>query len=387
MKIVIAPDSFKGSLTAKEVGWAIHDGFRKVLQADTDEIVVVPMADGGEGTLQCLIEATNGKIVNAKVKNPIGDEIDAYLGVLGDQKTCIIETAVAMGLYLISEEERNPMATTTYGVGELIRSGLDLGCRRFILALGGSATNDGGAGMLQALGVQLLDEAGQALGFGGGELGKLHRIEIAEMDNRIQECEFIIACDVNNPFIGSDGASHIFGPQKGASPQMAAELDRNLRRFADVIQETLGIAIHNVPGTGAAGGLAGGILAFLNGKLNSGIQIVIESTGLENEIRDADLVITGEGQVDFQTAHGKTAWGVAQLAKAYDVPTIVIAGSIGRGIDMLFAEGIDAVFSIVNKPMTLQDAMERAEELLTATAEQIARLWVARKQHGNVPTS
>jgi glycerate kinase len=302
MKIVIAPDSFKGSLTAKEVGMAIKKGIEKALFES--DVIVMPMADGGEGTLQCLIDATGGQMIHAVVKNPIGADISAALGILGDGVTCVIEMATASGLYLIDENQRNPLVTTTYGVGQLIKAGLDRGCRRFILGLGGSATNDGGAGMLQALGFDLLDQAGNPIGFGGGELSKIAKIGTERIDPRLAESAFIIACDVENPFVGPNGASHVFGPQKGATPDMVKQLDDNLRRFADLIEQTIGIAIHDIPGTGAAGGLSGALLAFLRGTLRSGIEIVTETTQLETQIKDADLVITGEGQVDFQTAQG-----------------------------------------------------------------------------------
>lgn len=373
MKIVIAPDSFKGSLTAKEVGMAIKTGIEKALFES--DIIVMPMADGGEGTLQCLIDATGGQMIHAVVKNPIGDDISADLGVLGDGVTCVIEMATASGLYLIDESQRNPLVTTTYGVGQLIKAGLDRGCRRFILGLGGSATNDGGAGMLQALGYDLLDDAGNPIAFGGGELGRIAKIGTERVDPRLAECEFIIACDVENPFVGPNGASHVFGPQKGATPEMVKLLDDNLRRFADLIAQSIGIAIHDIPGTGAAGGISGALLAFLGGKLRSGIEIVTETTQLESRIIGADLVITGEGQVDFQTAQGKTPCGVAKLAKKHGVPVIVLAGSIGRGIEDLYEHGVTAVVSIINRPMALAEAMENTAELLEQAAEQIIRIY------------
>ncbi|WNC15273.1 glycerate kinase [Brevibacillus brevis] len=378
MKILIAPDSFKGSLTAGQVGQAIAAGVRKALPES--EIVIKPMADGGEGTLQCLVDATDGKLLQATVKDPLGRDIPAQFGILGDDVTCVIEMAAASGLYLISEQERNPLFTTTYGFGQLIRAGLELGCRRFILGIGGSATNDGGAGMLQALGFQLLDHDGQPLAFGGGELSKLRRIDRTQADPRLAECEFIIACDVKNPFIGPNGASHVFGPQKGATPEMVQQLDSNLRHFADLIEDTEGIAIHDLPGTGAAGGVAGTLLAFLQGQLQSGIQIVKETTGLAEAMAGAELVFTGEGQVDFQTAEGKTPCGVAQLAKEYGIPVIVLAGSIGKGIEALYAEGVTAVLSIANKPMPLDQSMQQAAELLEQAAEQATRIFACAKK-------
>jgi len=377
MKIVIAPDSFKGSLTAKQAGEAIAAGVRRALPEG--EIVIKPMADGGEGTLQCLVDATDGKLLQTTVKNPLGREISAEFGILGDGVTCVIEMAAASGLYLIAAEERNPLLTTTYGFGQLIRAGLDLGCRRFILGIGGSATNDGGAGMLQALGFRLLDQNGQELAFGGGALAKLRRIDRSQADARLADCQFTIACDVTNPFVGPNGASYVFGPQKGASPEMVQQLDDHLRHFADLIHATQGIALHDLAGTGAAGGVAGVLLAFLRGRLQSGIQIVRETTKLAEAMTGADLVFTGEGQVDFQTAQGKTPCGVAQLAKQYGIPVIVLAGSIGKGIDALHQEGVTAVLSIANKPMTLEQSMEQAAELLEQAAEQAVRIFVGTK--------
>ncbi|NQF17068.1 glycerate kinase [Brevibacillus sp. HB1.3] len=372
MKIVIAPDSFKGSLTAKQVGEAIRSGIQRALPQC--ELIVKPMADGGEGTMQCLVDATDGRILTATVKNPLGQDISAEFGILGDGVTCVIEMAAASGLYLISAADRNPFVTTTYGFGQLITAGLDQGCRKFILGLGGSATNDGGAGMLQALGYVLLDQNDQPLSFGGRELSRLSRIDTSQVDKRLADCHFVIACDVTNPFVGSNGASHVFGPQKGATPEMVLQLDDHLRHFADLIEKTRSIAIHDLPGTGAAGGVAGALLAFLNGQLRSGIEIVIETTGLVEAMDKATLVITGEGQVDFQTAQGKTPCGVAQVAQRYGIPVIVLAGSIGNGIDTLYEKGVSAVVSITNKPMTLDQSMLEAASLLEQTAEQVMRI-------------
>ncbi|GAA4714773.1 glycerate kinase [Brevibacillus fulvus] len=373
MKVVIAPDSFKGSLTAKQAGEAIERGLKKVL-AD-GSFMVVPMADGGEGTLQCLLDATQGRKLQAIVKDPLGRDIVADYGILGDGQTCMIELAAASGLYLLEPQERNPAITTTYGFGQLIKAGLDQGCRHFLLGLGGSATNDGGAGMLQALGYALLGEAGQPIGWGGGQLHKLREIRREECDPRLAECRFIIACDVTNPLIGAKGASFVFGPQKGADRTMCERLDQNLTHFADVIQRTTGVAIHHLPGAGAAGGIAGALLALLDGKLQSGIDLVIQATGLERLLPGSDLVITGEGQVDGQTAQGKTPLGVAKLAQRYKIPTIVLAGSVGQGIDSLYQHGVQAVVSIVNRPMTLEVAMADAAALVESAAEQVMRIY------------
>lgn len=376
MKVVVAPDSFKGSLTAKQVSEAIRAGVLRVYPHA--EIVAKPMADGGEGTLQCLVDATAGKLMTATVKDPLGRPVAAEFGILGDGVTCVIELAASSGLYLISEAERNPLRTTTYGFGQLIMAGLDLGCRRFILGLGGSATNDGGAGMLQALGHRLLDEDDQPLSFGGGELSRLSRIDCSQKDERLDECQFVVACDVTNPFVGPNGASHVFGPQKGATPEMVLALDDCLRHFADVIEKSRGIAIHDLPGTGAAGGVAGALLAFLGGELQAGIQIVMETTRLACAMQGADLVITGEGQVDRQTAQGKTPCGVARLAQQFGIPVIVLAGSIGEGIEALYEEGVTAVVSIANRPMTLDESMRDSAALLEQAAEQVMRIWASR---------
>ncbi|GIP40523.1 glycerate kinase [Paenibacillus sp. J31TS4] len=372
MNIVIAPDSFKGSLSALGVGRALEKGIKRAIPESVTKII--PMADGGEGTMDCLIEATGGRFVGAQVQGPLGRPIESGFGLLGDGETCVIEMAMSSGLYLIGRHERNPLRTTTYGFGQLIRTALDEGCRNFILALGGSATNDGGAGMLQALGVELLDEAGQPLGYGGGELARLAAIRKDGLDPRLAESRFTVACDVDNPLVGPHGASAVFGPQKGATPEMVAELDRCLRRFADLTERETGVAIHDLPGAGAAGGLSGGIVAYLNGELESGVAIVGRTAGLEEAVRTADLVITGEGQVDFQTARGKTPWGVTRTAQAHGVPVIVVAGSVGTGIEALYEHGVTAVFSIVNRPMTLEEAMEKTEPLLEAAAEQLIRI-------------
>jgi glycerate kinase len=375
MKIVVAPDSFKGSLSAQAAGMAIKRGIEKVLPKS--DVIVVPMADGGEGTLQCLLDATQGRLIDTRVTNPIGKEITSSFGILGDGVTCVIEMAMASGLYLIDPQDRNPLLTTTYGLGELIKAALDHGCRHFIVGIGGSATNDGGAGMLQALGIDLLDIKNKPIGFGGGELQRLHKIDTDRIDPRLADSTFVVACDVNNPFVGPQGASHVFGPQKGATPTMVKRLDDNLRHFADQIEAFTRVTLHDVPGTGAAGGLAGAFLAFLNGKLKSGIDIVIEMTQLEKEINGADLVITGEGQIDYQTINGKTPYGVAQVAKKHGVPTIVLAGSIGEGVEQLYDHGITALVSIVNKPMPLEEAMAQTPDLLSHTAEQVIRIYTS----------
>jgi glycerate 2-kinase len=379
LKIVIAPDSFKGSLTAMEAATAIDRGVKNAYPlADTS---LIPMADGGEGTLETLVDATNGFTKQVQVKGPIGDKVEATYGILGDNKTCIIEMASASGIVLVPEGKLNPLITTTFGTGELIRHALDEGYRTFILAIGGSATNDGGAGMLQALGLHLLDEKGQSVGFGGGSLRDIHRIDAKGFDERIKESSFLIASDVENPLIGPNGASHVFGPQKGASQEDVALLDSQLTHWADKVEETTGIQIHDKPGAGAAGGIGGAFQAFFPSRVERGIDVVINYTKLKETLVEADLVLTGEGQVDSQTASGKTPMGVAQTAQNLGVPTIVMAGSIGPGIELLYQFGIVSAHSIVNSPMKLETAIKEASFLLEKSTEQVVRSYF----HNHVP--
>jgi glycerate 2-kinase len=371
MKIVIAPDSFKGSLTAVEAAKAIEKGIHKAFPDSVS--LCLPVADGGEGTLDTLVAATNGQKISVYVTGPLGQKVEAEYGILGDGKTCIIEMAKASGLSLVPREELNPLKATTFGTGELIKQALDDGFKSFILAIGGSATNDGGAGMLQALGLVLLDEKGDSISPGGAELKKIHSIDLSEFDERIQDCRFLIASDVENPLIGPHGASHVFGPQKGATPDMVQFLDKCLAHWADEVEKVTGIHLHDLPGAGAAGGIGGAFQAFFPSSMKRGIDVVIEHTGLQAALEGADLVITGEGQVDFQTASGKTPMGVAQAAKLQNIPTVILAGSIGTGIDVLYQHGIVSVNSIVNKPMTLSEAIENAADLLVQSAEQVVR--------------
>lgn len=373
MKIVIAPDSYKGSLTAKAVADSIERGIKKIYEkANT---IKIPMADGGEGTVQSLVDGTEGKIIKVKVKGPLLKEVEAFYGILGDGKTAVIEMAAASGLLLVTKEERNPLKTTTYGTGQLIKNALDMGCRNIIIGIGGSSTNDGGAGMAAALGIKLLDQRGKNIGFGGECLAKLHTINVNNMDPRMKECKITIACDVDNPLCGLNGASHVFGPQKGADEKMIKILDDNLSNYAYVIKKDLNIEIKNVPGAGAAGGLGGGLLAFFNAKLKSGIDIVIETTNLEEIIKDADLVITGEGMIDYQTAFGKTPFGVARVARKYNIPVIAIAGGIGKDSEKLYDKGFTSIFSIVDRPMQLEEAIENASILLEKATERIMRIF------------
>ncbi|MGE5578088.1 MAG: glycerate kinase [Syntrophothermus sp.] len=372
MKVVIAPDSYKGSLTALEVATAIETGFRRVFPGA--EIVKVPMADGGEGTVQSLVDATGGQIIRVPVTGPLGERVEAFYGILGDGKTAIIEMAAASGLPLVPKEKRDPRITTTFGTGELIRSALDRGCRRLLIGIGGSATNDGGAGMAQALGARLEDEAGREIPPGGAALCRLARIDIAGMDRRLAEAEIVAACDVDNPLYGPRGAAAVYGPQKGATPAMVEELDGCLRHYAEVARKDLGVDIADLPGAGAAGGLGGGLVAFLHARLRPGVEIVIEATDLAGKVRDADLVITGEGGIDRQTIYGKAPIGVARTAKRFGVPVVVIAGSVTDDADVVYEHGVDALESLVKRPMTLEEAVANAAALASSAAERVARL-------------
>lgn len=369
--IVLAPDSFKESMTAKEACIAMEKGIKKVDPSIT--CIHVPMADGGEGTMQSLVDATDGHIFAIPVRGPLGNEIEALYGISGDGETGILEMASASGIGLVEPALRNPLLTTTYGTGQLIKACLDKGVKNLIIGIGGSATNDGGAGVIQALGGKLYDEAGNELGFGGGELGKLARIDVSGMDPRLKKIQVQIACDVTNPLCGMNGASHVFGSQKGATPEMIEQLDHNLRNYARVIKEQFHQDIADIPGSGAAGGLGAGLMVFLNGELKKGIDLVIEATGLEEKIKFADMVWTGEGSIDSQTQYGKTPFGVAMLAKKYHKPVIALAGRVGENVDVLYDKGIDVIFSIMRGACSLEEALEKGKENIELTAESIVR--------------
>jgi len=372
MKIVIAPDSFKESLTAKEVCNAVESGFRKVFPQC--EIVKVPMADGGEGTVESLVDATGGSIITTVVTGPLGHKVEAFFGMLGDGKTAVIEMAAASGLHLVKQESRNPMYTTSRGTGELIVAAMDQGADHIIIGIGGSATNDGGAGMVKALGARLLDTNRNEIDEGGGFLGKLATIDLTEMDQRLSSVKFDVACDVDNPLTGPRGASAIFGPQKGASLEMIQELEANLGHYATIIEHAIGIHVENIPGAGAAGGLGAGMLAFLKAELKRGVDIVIEATDLAHHLRGANLVITGEGKIDSQTIYGKTPIGVAETAKKFNVPVVAIAGNVAHDSDVVKEYGIDALFSVVPGVVTMDDALKNAFQNIERTAENMATL-------------
>ena len=381
MKVVIAPQSFKGSISALDAAKAMEEGVRRVLP--DIETVLVPVADGGDGTLETLVEATNGEIRSATVTGPIGKPVKAEWGALGDGETAMIEMARTSGLALLSLDERDPLRATTYGLGEVIREALDAGFRSFIVGIGGSATNDAGAGMAQALGVQLLDEAGNDLSPGGAALADLHRIDVSGLDDRAIEAQFSVACDVSNPLTGPEGASAVYGPQKGATPEIVAQLDVALKNFARVVERDIGTSINDVPGSGAAGGLGGGMMAFLDGSLRAGVDIVLDQVGLDEKLAGADLVITGEGQTDFQTVYNKAPIGVAWRARERGIPVVAVSGSLGQGFKDVHVEGIDAVASIVCAPMSLEEASTRAGELIAeAVAEAMRFIKVGSRVFG-----
>ena len=368
MKVVIAPQSFKGSISALDAAKAMEEGVLRIVS--DAETVLVPVADGGDGTLETLVEATGGDIRSVTVTGPIGKAVTAEWGALGDGQTAVIEMARTSGLALLSPTEREPLRATTYGLGEVIREAFDAGFRSFIVGIGGSATNDGGAGMAQALGVRLLDETGENLPLGGAALADLRRIDISGLDKRAIGARFSVACDVSNPLTGPEGASAVYGPQKGATPDLVEQLDAALKNFARVVERDIGTSIDTVPGSGAAGGLGGGMMAFLEGSLRAGIDIVLDHVGLDEKLEGADLVITGEGQLDFQTVYNKAPVGVAWRAKQRNIPVIAICGSLGKGFEDVHAEGINAVASIICAPMTLDEASVRSGELIAdAVAE------------------
>lgn len=373
MKIVIAPDSFKGSLNAIDTAKSMERGIKNAFPHA--ETMLIPMADGGEGTLETLVAATQGRTKNVVVKGPLGDEVNANYGILGDNETCIIEMAKASGLCLVEKDSLNPLIATTYGTGQLIKEALDDGYRNFILAIGGSATNDGGAGMLQALGMKLIDRKGQDVAYGGGHLGDICTIDTESFDSRISESGFIIASDVQNPLIGMNGASSVFGPQKGATDKMVQSLEENMCHWANLVESVTGVHLHDLPGAGAAGGIGGAFQAFFPSRTQRGVDVVMEFAKLNEALSNADLVLTGEGQVDIQTGSGKTPMGVAQAAKDKNVPTIIVAGSVGPGFELLYQHGVISVNSILSRPMQLAEAIVQAADLVELCAEQVVRTY------------
>ncbi|MEQ5972825.1 glycerate kinase [Serratia liquefaciens] len=372
-KVVIAPDSFKESLSALEVAEAIERGFRQIFPQV--QYVKLPMADGGEGTVDSMVAATGGEIVTVAVTGPLGQPVQAFYGLLGEGETAVIEMAAASGLHLAPKAQRDPRMTTSYGTGELIQAALDRGVKTIILGIGGSATNDGGAGMMQALGARLLDENRQALPPGGAALAQLAYIDLSGVDPRLQQVSITAACDVDNPLCGANGASAVFGPQKGATPEMVTQLDAALRHYGTLLEQATGREIINAPGAGAAGGMGAALLGMLNARLRPGIEIVIETLQLEEALRDADLVITGEGRLDSQSIHGKTPIGVARVAKRFGLPVIGIAGSLSKDYQVVHQHGIDAAFSVLDRVVSLEEALAEAADNLEVTARNVAAVW------------
>ena len=372
MKVLVAPDSYKGSLSALAVAEAIERGVRAVFP-DAD-VAKVPIADGGEGTVDALVVATGGRVIESEVHGPLGEPVRARWGVLGGGGTAVIEMAAASGLPLLPAGRRDPRVTTTRGTGELIRAALDAGLHHLVLGIGGSATNDGGTGMAHALGARFLDGEGRELPEGGAALARLARIDLSGLDARIARAEILVACDVDNPLTGPRGASAVYGPQKGATPEMIRELDAALARYGEVARAATGRDVSGSPGAGAAGGLGAGLLFFTPAKLRPGVEIVLEITGFDARVRDADLVITGEGRTDFQTAMGKAPVGVAAAAKRHGVPVVCLSGGLGEGADDVLAKGIDALASTLPAPMTLEEAMAGGASLVEAAAARACRL-------------
>ena len=378
MRIAIAPDSFKGTLSAQEAAEQIDLGIKRALPGV--ETVLVPMADGGEGTVESVADALDGKLVDVDVHDPLGRPCKASLAISGDGKLAVLEMASASGLPLLAPDERNPLVTCTRGTGDLIKYAIDQGVTKILAGIGGSATNDAGTGMARVLGFRFLDATGKDLEPGGGSLGRLGRIDGSGKDPRLSEVIFEIACDVDNPLTGPKGASRVFGPQKGATAQMVEELDRNLANFAAIAKRDLGVDILEVPGAGAAGGLGGGFMAFCGGRLRSGVEMVTAAVGLEDKIKGFDLVITGEGRMDSQTAHGKTPAGVAAVARGLNIPVIAICGSAGPGIQELRGIGIEAVFDALPELVSEADLPKRAADMLATCAEQVGNLMALMKR-------
>ena len=378
LRVVVAPDKFRGSLSAAQAACAIARGV--IAAAPEATIDEAPMADGGEGTVDALVAATGGTYHDVDVTGPMGTRVRATFGLLGDGASAVIEMAAASGLALVPAALHNPWHASTRGTGELILAALDRGARRVIIGIGGSASNDGGAGCAQALGFRLLDDQGRDLPPGGGALANLARIDASGRDPRLDGLAVEVACDVDNPLCGPRGASAIYGPQKGADPEMVARLDRNLERFAAVLERDLGRAVAAIAGAGAAGGLGAGLVAFVGGRLEPGISVLIRAVNLADRLREADLCITGEGAIDASSAFGKTAVGVARLAREVGCPTLALAGTLGEGARDVLAHGVDAVFSLCAGPLTLANALANADRLLEQVAEQAVRCFLAGRR-------
>jgi len=372
MRIIVAPDSFKGSVSAIGVAAAIERGIHAVFPEA--KVQKVPIADGGEGTVEALVSATGGRLIHTEVPGPLGETVNACWGVLGDGETAVIEMAAASGLPLVPRELRDPRVTSTAGTGMLMKAALDAGLRKLVIGIGGSATNDGGSGMARALGVRFLDAQGESLPEGGAALARLDRIDLTGLDPRLAQASILVACDVDNPLCGVRGASAIYGPQKGATPEAVQELDAALGNLAKVASAATDRKVAELPGAGAAGGLGAGLLWYTPARLRPGVEIVLEATGFEAMVQGADLVITGEGRTDAQTAMGKAPVGVAAVAKRHGVPVLCLSGGLGEGAEDVLALGIDALMSIVPGPMTLETCMTQGAELLESAAARACRL-------------
>ncbi|MFV0551361.1 MAG: glycerate kinase [Anaerorhabdus sp.] len=371
MKVLIAPESFKDCLEAVDVARYLGEGIHRVMP--DAELTSIPVADGGEGFVQTMLSAMGGNKIRLKVFDPLMREVEAFYGILPDG-TAVIEMAAASGIEHLSRKERNPLITTTFGTGQLMQNAMERGCRKLIIGIGGSATNDGGVGMATALGYRFLDKNGREVSQGGGSLNEIAEIDFSKIDPLVGDTAIWVACDVNNPLTGSRGASAVYGPQKGATPELVERLDANLAHFASAIRKYLNIDVLELPGGGAAGGLGAGLVAFTGGRLQAGFDIVKEQTGLEEAVKAADIILTGEGKMDGQTKQGKTPWGVARLARKYNKPLIAFAGFLGEGYRELYDEGFTSIFALPNGPASLDSCIANAPELLADTAEQVFRL-------------
>lgn len=376
MRILVAPDSFKDCMSSKDVSWHIEQG---ILRTMPEAIIEkVPLADGGEGTVEAMVESTKGEIITTKVHDPLMRKIESNFGILGDKETGIVGMSAASGLELLAKGERDPTLTTTYGTGELIKSALDHGCKRIVVGIGGSATNDGGVGMMQALGVKFYDEKRNSIGYGGKELLRLRSFDISGLDKRLKKVKIKVACDVSNPLFGPTGAAYVYSPQKGATPEMVELLDSALQNYAKIVYDMTGKDIANIPGSGAAGGLSAGLLSFLNASLVSGVQLVMETIGFEQQMVKADLAITGEGTIDKQTLYGKAPFRVGQIALKYNKPVIGIAGALGKGYNDLFNHGFTTIISIVNESISVEEAIKNAGMLIENTIENVLKTTIEK---------
>lgn len=372
MKILIASDSYKHCLSSKEVGECLREGIMEKMPETT--VVIVPIADGGEGTVDALVDLAGGEKVSVSVHGPMMKETTAQFGLIDNGRTAIMEMSAASGIELLKDEELDPLKTTTFGTGEMILDALDRGCDKIVIGLGGSATNDGGAGMLEALGIKLLDKDGNSIPKGGGGLSALEEIDASGLDERLKDTEIVLASDVDNTLTGDDGATRVYGPQKGAGKDEIEKLEKNIIRFADLTEKITGKDLRDEPGAGAAGGIGFGFMTYLDAQMRNGFRLISEMTGLEEEVKKCNLVITGEGKIDRQTQFGKTPYGVAQVAKKHNKPVIAVSGTLGEGYEVLYEKGFDALFSIADRPMSLQDSMKNAGKLLKSTGKSLAGL-------------